>query len=169
MVERSASRFLAQGHLDGRRVGEIDVQPAIAIVIPQNDAAAHRLDNVCAQWIGDMAETDTCLLPDVLCTEPSWRSAAEEARPDAAPDSKPSVQAAPLRRRAGRECKVMVADSIAVRRAQVHGFLSSFFCGTCPGTVVPSSRRTARAASSAGASASAFRNARIASGWFPAR
>ena len=66
MVERSASRFLAQGHLDGRRVREIDVQPAIAIVIPQNDAAAHRLDNVCAQRIGDVAETDTCLLRDVL-------------------------------------------------------------------------------------------------------
>ena len=66
MVECSASRFLAQGHLDGRRVREIDVQPAIAIVIPQNDAAAHRLDNVCAQRIGDMAETDTCLLRDVL-------------------------------------------------------------------------------------------------------
>src|SRR5437762_3534747 len=66
MIERSASRFLAQGHLDGRRVREIDVQPAVAIVIPQNDAAAHRLDNVCAQWIRDMAETDTCLLRDVL-------------------------------------------------------------------------------------------------------
>src|SRR5206468_10951069 len=108
-------------------------------------------------------------VPDVLCTEPSWRSEEEEARPDAAPDSKPSVQAAPLHRRAGRECKVMVADSIAVRRAQVHGFLSSFFCGTCPGTVLPSSRITARAASSPGATASDYRNARIASGWIPAR
>src|SRR5690349_12758702 len=66
MVECTASRFLAQGHLDGRRVREIDVQPAIAIVIPQNDAAAHRLDNVCAQRVGDMAETDTYLLRDVL-------------------------------------------------------------------------------------------------------
>src|SRR3954468_442223 len=66
MVECTASRFLAKGHLDGRRVREINVQPAIAIVIPQNDAAAHRLDNVCAQRIGDMAETDTCLLRDVL-------------------------------------------------------------------------------------------------------
>src|SRR4051794_4490619 len=66
MVECTASRFLAQGHLDGRRVREIDVQPAIAIVIPQNDAAAHRFDNVCAQRIGDMTETDTCFLRDVL-------------------------------------------------------------------------------------------------------
>src|SRR5262249_39893798 len=66
MVERSASRFLAQGHLDSGSVREIDVQPAISIVIPQNDAAAHRLDNVCAQRIGDMAETNTCLLRDVL-------------------------------------------------------------------------------------------------------
>jgi hypothetical protein len=66
MVERSASRFLAQGHLDGWRVREIDVQPAIAIVIPQNDTAAHRLDNVCAQRIGDMSETDACLLRDVF-------------------------------------------------------------------------------------------------------
>src|SRR6476660_205215 len=66
MVERSASRFFAQGHFDGSRVREIDGQPAVAIVIPQNDAAAHRLDNVCAQRIGDMAETDTCLLRDVL-------------------------------------------------------------------------------------------------------
>src|SRR3954470_19065684 len=60
------SRFLSQGHLDGGRVREVDVQPAITIVIPQNDAAAHRLDNVCVQRIGDMAETDTCLLRDIL-------------------------------------------------------------------------------------------------------
>src|SRR5580765_3710667 len=66
MVERSASRFLTQGHLDGRRIREIDVQPAIAIVVPQNDAAAHRLDNVCAQRICDMAEMDPRFLRDVL-------------------------------------------------------------------------------------------------------
>src|SRR5581483_311953 len=66
MVECTASRFLALSHLDGRRVREIDVQPAVAVIIPQNDAAAHRLDNVGAQRIGDMAKTDACLLRDVL-------------------------------------------------------------------------------------------------------
>ena len=40
-IERTAGFFALKSHLDRGRVGEIDVQPAIAIVIQQKNTTAH--------------------------------------------------------------------------------------------------------------------------------
>jgi len=57
--ERAASLDASARHLDGLRVGEIDVGPAVAIVIDERHASAHRLDNELLLRAGVMIEVDT--------------------------------------------------------------------------------------------------------------
>src|SRR5262249_27086005 len=59
VVEESASGFFAfEGHVDSGRVGEIDVGPAVAVVIDDDDAAAHGFDDVLLFRRGEMLEID---------------------------------------------------------------------------------------------------------------
>src|SRR5713226_3811124 len=53
-------------HIDGGRVGEIDVQPAIAVVVKQQHAATHRLHDVSVVRSRGVREMNTSLVCNVF-------------------------------------------------------------------------------------------------------
>ncbi len=57
--ERTASLDAGARHLDGLRVGEINVGPAVAIVVDERHASAHRLDDELLLGAGVMIEMDS--------------------------------------------------------------------------------------------------------------
>src|SRR5208282_2196302 len=66
MVESAAALLAFDGHLDARGIGEIDVGPAVAIIVEQNHAAAHGLHDVFLGGVGAVLEGDAGLRGDVF-------------------------------------------------------------------------------------------------------
>ncbi len=59
VVEERAAGFLAsESHFHALGVGEIDVRPAIAVIIDKSDASAHGFDDVSLFGTGKMFEVD---------------------------------------------------------------------------------------------------------------
>src|SRR5580698_9087840 len=58
MEESTACFFAGQRHVDSGRVGKVDVWPAVAIIVDECDAAAHRLHNVLLGWGRQMIKLD---------------------------------------------------------------------------------------------------------------
>src|SRR5260370_37993769 len=59
VVEERAAGFLAsEGHFHALGVREIDVRPAIAVIIDESDASAHGFDDVSLFRTGEMFEVD---------------------------------------------------------------------------------------------------------------
>ena len=66
VVERAAGGLFLQRHGHCRGVGEIDVRPAVAVVVEHEHTAAHRLDNVVVGSSRRMAETNASPFGDVF-------------------------------------------------------------------------------------------------------
>ena len=67
VVIESAAAFLSfDRHFYRRRVSEVNVRPSIAVVVEQQNSAAHRFQNVSLLRRGAMGEVDAGLLRDVL-------------------------------------------------------------------------------------------------------
>ena len=47
-IERALGLFSFESHFHGGSVREVDIEPAVTIVVEKQDAAAHRLDDVTA-------------------------------------------------------------------------------------------------------------------------
>ena len=58
VVERAARLLAGLRHLHALRIGEVDVGPAVAVVVDEGHAAAHRLDDVFLFRAGEMFEGD---------------------------------------------------------------------------------------------------------------
>jgi hypothetical protein len=58
VVERAHAFFSLDGHVDAGRIGEIDVRPAVAVVVDEDHAAAHRFDDVAFGGVGGVFECD---------------------------------------------------------------------------------------------------------------
>src|SRR5262249_30738357 len=54
VIEGAASFLSFDGHVYGRRVGKVNVQPAVAVVIDQQHTAAHGFDDIFAFWGGSV-------------------------------------------------------------------------------------------------------------------
>src|SRR6185312_17518938 len=71
VVKQGAAGLLAlQRDRHTRRIGEVDVEPPIAVVVQQRDTAAHRFDNVTLLRAGEMRKVDSSGDSDV---HKSWR------------------------------------------------------------------------------------------------
>jgi hypothetical protein len=46
VIESTASFFAGEGHVDGGRVGEVNIGKAVAVVVDKSNAASHGLDDV---------------------------------------------------------------------------------------------------------------------------
>ncbi len=66
MVESTTALLALNGHGDGGGVSEIDIGPSVAIVVDEDHAAAHRLDDVLLLGGDDVAKGDAGLLRDVV-------------------------------------------------------------------------------------------------------
>ena len=64
-VERAARRLGSVGAVDRQGIDEVDVQPAVVVVVEERDAAAHRLHDVLLFRRGMMLERDAGLARDV--------------------------------------------------------------------------------------------------------
>src|SRR5579864_7118335 len=65
-VKSAAALLSLDGHLHAGSIGEINIQPTIAIVIEQDYAAAHRLHDVLLGRIGGMFKADARFGCDIL-------------------------------------------------------------------------------------------------------
>ena len=65
MVERTFGLLSLERHLDCGRVRKVHVRPAVAVIVDDEDASAHRLDNVFLFRRGKMSKSDPCRLRDV--------------------------------------------------------------------------------------------------------
>ncbi len=67
VVVKSAARFLMlQSHFHGGSVGEVEVGPAVTIVVDEQDPAAHRLRNVFLLWRISVPELNSRLLGNIF-------------------------------------------------------------------------------------------------------
>ena len=67
IVIKGAGSFLAlQSHLDAGSVGEINVRPAIAVVVDNNHSTAHGFDDVFFRGIGSVLEGNSGFCGDVF-------------------------------------------------------------------------------------------------------
>jgi len=58
VVKRPGTFDALEGLIDGRRVGEVDVGPSVAIVVDEDDTAAHGFDDVFLERGGAVFEGD---------------------------------------------------------------------------------------------------------------
>ena len=66
VIKRAARLFTVPGHLHRRRIGEVNIQPAIAIVVEQNHPATHRFHDVFIFRRGRMFEVNAGFFSDVF-------------------------------------------------------------------------------------------------------
>ena len=66
VIKSAAASLPFQRHIHGRRIGEIDIQPAVAIVVNQEFATAHRFQDVFLLRIGRMFKADAGALCNVF-------------------------------------------------------------------------------------------------------
>src|SRR5882762_6843736 len=66
VVQGASTLLVLVGHFHRRRIREINIQPAVAIVVEQQHTAAHGFGDVAVPRGRSMAETNARLLRDVL-------------------------------------------------------------------------------------------------------
>ncbi len=66
VVERARRRFALEGHGDRRRIREVDIGPAVAVVVEEDHAAAHRLQDVLLLIGRGMGEGDPGFRGNIL-------------------------------------------------------------------------------------------------------
>src|SRR5215470_16837683 len=74
-IERARSFLSFEGHLDTGGIGEVNVRPAVTIVIENDPASAHRLDDVFLRSVRGVLEGDAGLGGDVFELR-NWTPAA---------------------------------------------------------------------------------------------
>src|SRR6185312_9681868 len=65
VVESAGTYFLIDRHGYGRSIGEVDVRPAVAIIVQQQHAAAHGFHDVFLFRVGGVFEVDSGLRGDI--------------------------------------------------------------------------------------------------------
>src|SRR6185437_1052078 len=58
MKESASCLFPSERHGNTRRIGEVNIEPAVAVVVEQSNTTAHRLDDVLLLWAGEMLEVN---------------------------------------------------------------------------------------------------------------
>ena len=66
MIKGAAALLAFDGHFDGWRVREIDVQPSVTIVVQEDHASAHGLNDIFLRRIGGVLESDSRFRGDVF-------------------------------------------------------------------------------------------------------
>ena len=64
-IEDAACLLSGESHRYAGGVGEVDVQPTIAVVVEESNASAHGFDDVLLIGTGEMLEADLCRGGDV--------------------------------------------------------------------------------------------------------